>query len=267
MRRSRAALFAVCGIVFAQGTFSQPWKEGIPSNLKFEVASLRPSPPNSPGGGIRPAPGGQRYIASGVTLRTLIIVAYRFRPDQIRGGPSWMNTEHFDMNAKSEHSASIDGLHVMLQNLLADRFKLRFHVESKQAPIYVLSADKQGSKLVRHEPRTPDETSVDLDGEGLKVTVMGKAAPMGYFAWRLSQVLDRPVFDRTQIQGSYDFDLSFFREPLAAPATAGTASPLPEIPGPTVFEALRDQLGLRLERDRGTVDVMVVDDAEKPAEN
>jgi uncharacterized protein (TIGR03435 family) len=178
-----------------------------------------------------------------------------------------MNTERFDMNAKSEHSASIDELHVMLQNLLADRFKLRFHVESKQAPIYVLSVDKQGSKLVRHEPRTPDETSVDLDGEGLKVIVMGKAAPMGYFAWRLSQVLDRPVFDRTQIQGSFDFDLLFFREVLATPAIAGATSPLPEVPGPTVFEALRDQLGLRLERDRGTVDVMVVDDAEKPAEN
>lgn len=175
-----------------------------------------------------------------------------------------MNTERFDMNAKSDRPESIDELHMMLQNLLADRFNLRFHVESKQAPIYVLSVDKSGSKLVRHEPQTPDETSVDLDGEGLKVLIKGNASPLGYFAWRLSQVLDRPVVDRTQIEGSYDFDLSFFRDP---PVSNDVGVPAPETPSPNVFEAVRDQLGLRLERDRGLVDVMVVDSAERPSAN
>lgn len=86
----------------------------------------------------------------------------------------------------------------------------------------------------------------------------GEASSLGYFAWRLSQVLDRPVFDRTHLEGSYDFDLSFFREPPAS-TDVGAPTPAPETPGPNVFEAVRDQLGLRLERDRGPVDVMVVD--------
>lgn len=140
-----ASLVVATGL-HAQFALSPPWKAGIPSDLKFEVASVRPSTPNSPGGGIRPAPGGLYYVASSVTLRTLIIVAYSFRPDQITGGPSWMNTERFDMNAKSERAANVDELHVMLQNMLVDRFKLRFHVESKQAPIYVLSVDKSQGK-------------------------------------------------------------------------------------------------------------------------
>lgn len=264
MKHARpATLFIVtCGFLFAQASYSPPWKASIPPDLAFEVASLHPSPPNSPGGGIRPAPGGLHYLASNVTLRTLIIVAYRFRPDQISGGPSWMNSERFDMDAKSERPASVDELHVMLQNLLADRFHLRFHVESKQAPIYVLSAGKSPARLVRHQPRTPDETAVDLDGEGLNVVVTGKAAPMGYFTWRLSQILDRPVADRTGIEGSYDFQLSFFRDPPMAP-DAPPAAP----PGPNVFEAVRDQLGLRLDRDRGWVEVMVIDNAGKPSEN
>lgn len=170
------------------------------------------------------------------------------------------------MNAKSERVASIDELHVMLQNLLAERCNLRFHVESRQAPIYVLSLDKQQVKMVRHDPKTPDETGVDLDGEGLGVTITGKAAPVSYFAWRLSQVLDRPVFDRTHIEGNYDFALSFFREPPIS-GIVGAPSPASDALSPNVFEAVRDQLGLRLERDKGPVDLMVIDTAERPTEN
>jgi uncharacterized protein (TIGR03435 family) len=132
-----AAVMVPAGYLLAQRQFKPQWMERIPSNLKFEVASLKPSKPDSPGGGIQPAPGGERYVASGVTLRVLIIVAYRFRPDQIVGGPPWMNTERYDMNAKAERPANVDELHVMLQNLIADQFRFQFHTASRQAPIYV----------------------------------------------------------------------------------------------------------------------------------
>jgi uncharacterized protein (TIGR03435 family) len=101
------------------------------SAQKFEVASIKPSQPGQTRYGIRPAPGGERYLASNVSLKIMITVAYRVRAEQVSGGPAWMDTEGFDMNAKAERPSSMEELHAMLQDLLADRFKLRFHRESR----------------------------------------------------------------------------------------------------------------------------------------
>ncbi len=150
MRRLAAvAAFAAMGLANGQ----TPAANTTPR--KFEVASIKPSQSGSGPFGIRPAPGGERYLASHVTLKLLITVAYRIKADQVAGGPAWIDSDLYDMNAKAERPSSIEELHAMLQDLLADRFKLRFHRETKELPIYALTVDQGGAKL------KPDEAQAE----------------------------------------------------------------------------------------------------------
>jgi uncharacterized protein (TIGR03435 family) len=233
--------------------------------LQFEVASLKPSPPGEKGGGIRPAPGGTRYLATGVPLKLLLTVAYRIRDDQISGGPAWMGTDLFDMNAEAERPASMDELHVMLQNLIKERFKLRMHSETKERPVYFLSVDKTGVKTKPHEIGSAGDPWIDQPGFG---RLTAKFTPMDYFAWRLSLMLDRPVLDRTGLKGGYDFDLSWTPDlPPGFPEGGLINGQAVDTSGPTIFAALEKQLGLKLEAQRGPFEILVIDHAEKPAGN
>src|SRR4051812_24070030 len=121
-----------------------PTHAQTPASLAFEVASLKPSQPGGRGGGIRPSPGGERYVATNIPLRMYLMVAWRLKVDQIVGGPDWVDNDRFDMNAKAEKPSSVDDLHTMLQNLLVERFKLRFHRDVRELPAYVLTVEKSG---------------------------------------------------------------------------------------------------------------------------
>src|SRR5580658_8760416 len=124
------AIMAVAAPTAIGRAQSVPANSSAVPNLKFDVASLKPSQADGPGPfGIRPAPGGRRYVASSVPLSLMIAVAYRLKGSQITGGPAWFNTDRFDMNAEAEKPSTVEELHAMLQNLLADRFKLQFHRE------------------------------------------------------------------------------------------------------------------------------------------
>jgi uncharacterized protein (TIGR03435 family) len=237
--------------------------------LKFEVASLKPSPPGGNGGGIRPAPGGERYLANNAPLQLLLTVAYRVKADQIVGGPGWMQTERYDMTAKAERPSNAEELHTMLKNLIAERFKLRFHTDTKELPVYGLTVDKSGPKMTPHDSQNAGEPWIDQRADRiLQVKMSAKFAPMDYFAWRLSQLMDRPVIDLTKLKGGYDFELSYTRDlpPGMNEGTRLNGEPL-DISGPTIFEAVKRQLGLRLEAQKGPVSVMVIDHVEKPSEN
>jgi uncharacterized protein (TIGR03435 family) len=238
-------------------------------SLKFEVASIKPSHSVGGASGIRPAPGGERYLASNITLKLLITVAYRIRVDQVAGGPAWIDNDFYDMNAKAERPSSVEELHAMLQDLLADRFKLRFHRESRELPVYALTVDKDGPKLKAHDSLSAGDPWIDPAGDHFPHTIWhAKFAPMDFFAWRLSLMLDRPVVDQTKLQGGYDFDLSFTADlPPGMPAGALLNGEPIDTSGPTIFEAVQKQLGLRLERQKGPVEVLVIDQAEKPMEN
>jgi uncharacterized protein (TIGR03435 family) len=264
-RITTAALFA---IRFASWHSAQAQPTPAAPALKFEVASLKPSQPGSVGGGIRPAPGGERYLASNMPLKSLIMTAYRLQADQVLGGPAWMDTELYDMNAKAEKPSSIEELHLMLQDLLAVRFQLRFHHETKELPIYALMVDKDGPKLKTHEGQSAADPWIDNTFEQLKMTMHAKFAPMDFFAWRLSMVMDRHVIDRTKLAGGYDFDLTFTREPRPDAALGALIDGAPfDTSTPTIFDAVRQQLGLRLESQKGLVDMLVIDHAEKPGGN
>src|SRR5690348_4760992 len=124
----------------AASVFLMPAIRGqAPSGPRFEVASIKLSEPGQNMRGIRPAPGGQRYVATNATLRMMLLIAYRLKNDQLTGGPDWIDNEGYDMNAKAERPSSVEELHIMLQNLLAERFHLQFHRQSKELPVYVLS--------------------------------------------------------------------------------------------------------------------------------
>lgn len=230
--------------------------------LRFEVAALKPSAPGERNGGIRPAPGGERYLATNVSLRLMLTVAYRINDDQIVGGPDWMNSEKFDMNAKAAGPSTIEELHVMLQNLLAERFKLQFHRETKERPVYALMVDKGTLRMQPHPAQTAGEPWIEPRGgphrleELLMTSIHATAVPMDHLAWWLSRFTDRPVIDRTGLKGGYDFDLAF----VAAPGGVDVPSA-----SQTVYECVRP-LGLKLERQKGPVTTLVVDHVEQPSE-
>jgi uncharacterized protein (TIGR03435 family) len=228
----------------------------VSPSLRFEVASLKPSTGGGDLCGIRPAPGGERYLASNASLKLMLMVAYRLKAGQIVGGPPWLDAEGWDMTAKAERPSSADELHMMLQNLLKERFRLQFHHETKELPVYVLSIntseDKSGPRMTPHQPQNAGDTWIDQSLEGVvHVKMSARFTPMDYFAWRLGQVLDRPVLDRTNLKGGYDFELTYTRElPPDIPEGALINGNPIDTGGPTIFAALKRQLGLSSKRKR-----------------
>src|SRR5579884_22415 len=251
-----------CGVAIASAQAFAPT-----GTLKFEVGTVKPSVPGAPMTGIRPAPGGRRYSGTGVPLRSMLWIAYQVKPEQIEGGPSWVDTEPFDLNAQAEHPSSIEDLHIMLQNLLTEEFKLQFHYSRKEMQAYVLDVDKFGPKNMTPHPH-PYGDNVLLDRYTEKLvhaTWKAHCASLDFLAWRLSQIFDRPVINQTHIPGCFDFDLVFTRDlpPGYEEGEVFNGEPL-DTSGPTVFQALRSQLGLRLETKKAPVETLVIDSERGP---
>lgn len=222
-------------------------------SLRFEVASIKASAPGGSLGTIYPAPGRQRYVGTNVSLKLMMTVAYRVNFEQI-SGPDWISDELFDVNAQAEQPATIEELHVMLRNMVVDRFRLRMHIETKTRAIYVLSADQGGVKL------KPSETEGDPQvSQPAQWTLAARSTRMNYFSWLLGLFVDRPIVDRTGLKNAYDFTLSWNPE-----LSAETSS---ENPAPGLFEAVKKELGLRLDPQNGPLEILVVDHAERPEPN
>jgi uncharacterized protein (TIGR03435 family) len=238
--------------------------------LTFEVASIKPAKPGGRGGGIKPKAAGQGYDAVRATVRSMISLMYKMPMQHITGGPGWLDSDLWDVEAKADKSYSLDDLHTMYQNLLADEFKLKFHKEIKEGLVYALIVDKSGSKMKVNESPQDYEIPI-LGGRGGIFT--GKRVPMEYLCYFLGQILrndDRQVIDKTGLNGNYDFTLSFMPElpPGFSASPIEKANLPPEfLDRPTIFDALRAQLGLKLEAQKGPVDYYVIDHVEKPAEN
>ena len=241
----------------------------LPSDLQFEVASLKMSQDNGPGGGIRPAPGGQRYQARNCPIKLMIQVAYRVKAEQIVGGPDWLANDRYDMEAKADKPSTPEQLHVMLMNMLVDRLQLKFHHEKREMRMYALTVDKGGPKLTPHEAANAGDPWIDQNVDRVvHVKMKATCAPLDYFAFRLSQFMDLPVVDMTSLRGGYDFNLEYTRDlPPGIPEGARLNGEVIDTSGPTVFAAVKDQLGLDLKAQKGMVDVIVIDHAEKPAIN
>jgi uncharacterized protein (TIGR03435 family) len=243
---------------------------GYPQAMQFDVASIKPSPADAGGtGGIRPAPGGERYVATNCPLRLMLAVAYRVKADMIVGGPDWMNTDRFDMNARAPRPSTSEELRAMLRDLLAERFKLKIHRETKEMPVYALVVEKDEPKLKPHEAQNAGEPWIDIAIERmLHAKLSAKMVTMDYFAFRLAQMMDRPVIDQTKLKGNFDFELAYTRDlpPNIQEGALFNGQPI-DTSGPNIFAAIRQQLGLELKAQKGPAEIIVIDSAEKLTAN
>jgi uncharacterized protein (TIGR03435 family) len=291
----------------------------------FEVASIKP---NKAGGrGVAFQDGGGGFRATNVALRMLMRMAYGIQDFQISGGPAWLNSDRFDIEAKTDgppekepwklseeqRKAFLDRRRLMVQALLADRFQLKTHRETKELPVYALVVAKNGPKLkediftppadmarpgppdAKPEPKEPNgPESKDRmvmqrgpmpKGLGMRMRpgqLTAQAVPLSNLVEMLSNVLGRTVIDKTGLKKTYDFDLQWtpdesqgqmFRGPEGGkggpggPGSGGPDGAPPPESGPSIFTAIQEQLGLKLESQKGPVEILVIDSVERPTEN
>ena len=239
-----------------------------PSQQDFEVASIKRSEPgNLRGPTFEFLPGGGLRIANG-TLRAILETAYDVREFQILGGPGWVNSERYDILARSANSLSngasasndVKAVRLRLQALLRQRFNLEVHRETRELPEYALEVAKKGPKLIQDDASNGSNNA----RTGIQRScgqMIGTNATMANLSLMLARQLDRPVLDRTGLTGKYNFQFAW------TPDT-GPCSGSPESSNaPSIFTALEETLGLRLESIKGPVDSLIIDHADRPYEN
>ena len=227
----------------------------------FEVASVKVNQQGSAGGEGREresisAEHGSLTMRN-VSLNSCLRWAYSVRDFQISGAPAWFATERYDIAAKAASPASVDEMKTMLQALLAERFHLKIRSEKKALPVYALIVGKIGKNGSKLRASGTEGTAVMRPGDG--VLIFQKIS-MPEFADRLSArpfSIDRPVVDRTGINGIYDFDLKL------ADNAAELKRSLERNDGPSIFDVVQQQLGLKLEPQKSPLDNLIVEHAEK----
>lgn len=220
--------------------------------VEFEVVSIKPADPAAPGHMTQQTPGGFRE--RNLRLFELIMGAWNLNRDQLAGGPNWLETTGWDIDARFPAGTSPAQAQQMMQAMLADRFRLVTHRETRTLPEYALTAAKGGIKLHEGDGRGGMSAGPRL--------IRYSAGTMGELARQLSGYLGRHVIDRTGITGQYAISLSF--APVDPAASAGDAT---QDAAPSIFQALQEQAGLKLESINGPVEVLVIDNAEKPTPN
>jgi len=220
----------------------------------LEIAAIHVSHADSINTRIDTQPGG-RLVIENATLRTLIRNAFGVLPFQLTGEPRWSETDHFDINAKNASGQQItpDSMKPMLQSLLADRFHLKAHWETREEPIFALVVEKDGPKF---QPHADDpHHGMNSNRQPGKINMRGTDVTMTQLADELAFREQRFVVDQTGLPGPYDFVLHWNPDP----GEDSTETSLPT--------ALHEQLGLKLEPRKGPVRLLVIDSAEKPTEN
>jgi uncharacterized protein (TIGR03435 family) len=261
----RSILFAAAAMICPLcGQDSKP-----DTTLQFEVAIIKPTVDTTVPGLIVHLPGERGYRGVNMALLNYLNVAFQVRTDQI-SGPEWLTTDYFDMEGKADRSCTADELHLMLQHLLEERFHIKMHRETKQIAGYNLVVDSGGPKLADHDPEDRLMLPIQQIQGGSR---QGKNVSMQYLAFYLSQELGQTVVDQTGLKGHYDFNVKWgYDGPMmvvAPPPGSPVAADLPEAPpvGGSVFEALRKQLGLRLDKAKVPTQKLVIDHVEKLTDN
>jgi uncharacterized protein (TIGR03435 family) len=271
----------------------------------FEVASVKPNTSGQPFIRFGLLPGG-RFNAENVPLRQLIVFAYApLQSFQIEGGPAWIGADRFDVTAKAEGEiprtvpGTVGPVQLMMRSLLAERFKLVTHSDTKEQPIYNLVVARSDGRLgARIEPSKTDcAAQAAARGRGIGpggtpglppgpppgppppgqrpecglMMGFGNLAAGGMaisnLAQTLSQRVNRVVVDKTGLTGRYDFSMEFTPDQMPPPSAQLNGAPFPAInpDGPSLFTALQEQLGLKLESARGAVEMLVIDSVEQPS--
>jgi uncharacterized protein (TIGR03435 family) len=231
---------------------------GSLSAQSFEVASIRLHEGRAPHIGILPS--GARLTVTSVSVRGMIMYAYNLQDYEVTGGPAWAASEGWDITAKAEGELAVatDQFKLMLQSLLADRFQLKFHRETKEIPVYVLAPGKNPPKLKENNDPAA-RSSMTLKSPSRAVTAIFTKSTMDQLVNQLlSHEADRPVLNKTGLTGTYDFTLEW--TPEGGPPGEIAANP-------SAAAAVQEQLGLKLEPQKLPVEVLAIDHAEKPSEN
>jgi uncharacterized protein (TIGR03435 family) len=237
---------------------------------------------------VRPQPGG-RLTTTNAPLKVLVQRAYGVQPYQIVGGPAWINSDGYDIEAKPGTNADQKQMWLMLQTLLADRFKLKVHRETRELPVFALTAAKGVPKLpqpkggpcteiftgpppAKGEPRPAPPCGPGIFASGTGLTMQGINVTMARFTAFLGTIIGRDVIDKTGFAGKFDLHLEFALDDaisgLPFPARpADSDQPADLLARPTIMIAIQEQLGLKLESTKGPVEVLVVDRVERPTEN
>lgn len=297
-------LIGLCVVVAAAVALTIPARAQSSSFEVASVKPSDPNPTGPLGGTPFVLPALGRLTAQNVTLRILVMAAYQKQPFEIVGGPEWQNADKFDINAKAaDASPTTDQMLGMLQTLLGDRFKLKLHTETREVPIYALVLARNdrrlGPKLKPSTDNCPDfkvQQQQQLEAiaknglQGLAASVMkpGETRPCAFgsypagpgligvkasgqalstLALVLTQLAGRPVVDKTGLTGLYDFEMTIDLQTIARIyAELGINMPLPPgLPeGPSLMTLLQEDLGLKLDSQRGPGDVLVIDSAERP---
>jgi len=274
--------FLAAALMTAGVTFLPERLAHAQAALHFDVATIKPSDAPNPGGFLNfPGPG--RLSAPNFTLQTLISFAYSAElggvGGQVTGGPSWINQTRYNVQAQAEGNPTNPEMILMLRTLLADRFALKVHIESKERDVYSLvlarTDKKLGPKVTpwngkcgdrEPPPAQPGSTGPRCSAFFRPPGMFMRGVSMATMANMLSTPianLGRPVVDKTGLTGEFDFDFEFTFTPAGPNTAPAPADPL----APSLFTALQEQLGLKLEAAKGPVKVLVVDSAERPTEN
>jgi bla regulator protein blaR1 len=253
------------------------WAQTGGTPLAFEVASIKPSRPDDSGSVIQTT-GGEGLIVTNASVRSLITFAYEIRDLQLSGGPGWLGTDRFNITAKTapddaafgatkpdsmtdaQRKTYTDRVRERLRTLLAERFGLVVHHEPKDVAVLLLTVSKTGPRMKAAAHEAGARQGMRGTGRG---HTQGYAVTMERLAIYLETVVGRPVLDRTAITGEFDWTLDWVPD---SPASGGDNSATPQI-GPTIFTAIQEQLGLKLEPGKAPIDSLVIDRMIHPTEN
>ena len=245
----------------------------LAEDFTFEVASVKPTGSAAKGSSIWTNETGFR--TENTPLRFLIQFAWNVQDYQIIGAPTWVKDDGWDINAKNEVAemdkvplqdrksveARNERMRSRVRHLLEDRFQLKVRQEEKQLPVYSLTVDKAGLKI---EPLKESKGNMRSNRSNAAGTIHGEGIAMDRLCQTLGNILERPVIDETGLEGFYDIELKYS---LDTSAPGKDAAPVEDITGPSIFTAIREQLGLRLAGKKGPVTAWVVEKVEKPGEN
>jgi uncharacterized protein (TIGR03435 family) len=237
------------------------------ANPVFEVATIKPSKPGTPGKGFGVR--GRHFSTKNTSVSDIITFAYGVHARQITGGPAWLETDKYDLDAQPDGEGQPNDKQwkTMVQKLLADRYKLTFHREKKELSVYAIVVGKTGPKLTKSEGDPNGLPALFFRRLGM---LPARNATIADFAGLMqAAVLDRPVVDQTRLPGRYDFTLTwtpdefqFGGQVANTPAPPGNAEAPPDL-----FTAMQQQLGLKFESTKAPAEVLAIDHVEKPSEN
>jgi uncharacterized protein (TIGR03435 family) len=224
----------------------------------FEAASIKPSKATDDSSSWNSRTG--YLVMRNQTLNACIRIAYGLKADQITGGPRWLDSDRFDIEARAASPAKDPELLAMLQTLLDERFQLKQHRSSKLVAGYSLAVAKGGLKV------HPVEATGSQRMNWGKGRLLAERASMARFADALTRILGTPVVDATGIPGEYSFQLEWTPE-VSQPVAVSADAPADIPAGPSLLTVLQQDLGLKLEPTKAPIDILIIDRAEKPTEN